>query len=173
MFEAAERLDPEMDHATWIAYCYSKAVNMKRTDKWSAIAYERSPGSITAYNYALVKERAGEFQAYEQLMEEALSHDPDETSTLNAYGHYLTDKGDPRGMKYINRAFNVLYRELQDRTLDSNDYYRLRRAAKTLGRQNILSEIEHVRREMEREETLFDEDNLVKDQQESNLKVGD
>jgi hypothetical protein len=148
MFEAAERLDPKRDFATAICYNYSKAGDQNRSDKWSEKAHGRAPDSITAYNLALAKRRNGDISGYERLMEESLALDPQQDATLHAYGHYLMDKGDPRGAEYVERAFDLFYAELRAKTLSEDDCGRLQHAASTLGKRKILEELRAYRAEM-------------------------
>ncbi|MCU0665273.1 MAG: Hsp70 family protein, partial [Myxococcota bacterium] len=80
--EGVERLDSEQDHATNIAYNYAMAGDTKRSDEWSRKAYERDPDSVTAFNFALAKQRTGDKAGFEALMEEALEHNPDGIAAL-------------------------------------------------------------------------------------------
>lgn len=161
MFEAVERLDKDRDFATEIAYNYSMAGDYARTDRWSETAHKRSPSSITAYNFALSRQRAGDLGAYETLMEESLALDPDEDATLHTYGHYLIDKGDPRGTEYLEKACELFYMQLRAKTLSENDCRRLQHAASTLGRRKILDELRAYRAEMGASDEVIREEFLA------------
>lgn len=161
MFEAVERLDPSRDFASAITYSYERAGDRARSDRWSETAYERAPDSITAYNFALSRQQAGDLGAYERLMEESLALDPDEDATLHAYGHYLIDKGDPRGTEYVEKACDLFYTQMKAGTLSEDDCGRLQRAASTLGKRKILEELRAYRKAMGASDDVIREEFLA------------
>jgi len=142
MLEAVERLDQEADHSTQICYCYSMDGDNKSSHKWSEIAYIKKPSAVTAYNHALDKLRNRNIPAYEQLMQESLEHNPNYTAALEIYGRHLMEQGDPIGVEYLQRAFDIFKEEMESGDLDSSDIPRFRRTANALGKEEALSSVE-------------------------------
>lgn len=163
MLEAAERLDPEADHSTNICYCYSMDGDKKSSHKWSAIAYERNPSAMTAYNYALDKLLGRNIPEYEQLMKESLEHDPDFTAALVIYGEHLMEQGDSLGAEYLQRAFDIFRDEMENGWLDSSDIPRFKSAANRLGKEEMLSLIQKFQEKNQPKKTSrgFRSENLV------------
>lgn len=173
IYEAIERLDSKRDFATNIAYNYAMAGMYDRSDEWSAHAYQRDPDSVTAYNLALGRERAGDTAGYEKLMDEALQHDSDYTAALSVYGHYLSGKGRTKGMQMIERACELLASELGNGDISRGDGARLAKCAKTLGRTDVLQQLrEHQRRHGE-SGTLFEEGLLAESSSRTELLEGE
>jgi len=164
MLEVVERLDQEADHSTNICYCYSMDGDNKSSYKWSEIAYVRKPSAITAYNHALDKWRNQNMPAYEQLMQECLKHDSKYTSALVSYGEYLMEKGDPLGIDYLQRAFDIFKGEMKNDELDSSDIPRFRQTAKALGKEEILSAIGNFQTNIQSRKKVraFSNENLVR-----------
>lgn len=160
-FEQVEQLTPDSDFSTTIAYNYSKSGDLDQSDKWSEVAYERSPGTITAYNLALARNRDDDHAGYEELMEESLKFSDNNTATLNAYGHYLKGKGDPRGLSLVGKACDLLKEELESGTLSKDDVGKLRRTATTLGKKDILKALDSHCIETKKKDALIQEDYLV------------
>lgn len=171
MLEASERLDKGSDHATNITYCYSRGGDRKRSQRWSRIAHERSPSSMTAFNLALDYKRSGESDDFEELMEESLRLDPEYSAALNTYGHYLNDSGDPRGLQMIEKACALLNDELVSESLSENDIHRLRQAASTLGKRGILNRIKVYQEKVGLSDDLICEKYLVASSDENMLTV--
>jgi molecular chaperone DnaK len=163
MLEAVERLDPEADHSTTICYCYSMDGDNRSGQKWSAIAYARKPSPVTAYNYAHDKLRNRDIPEYERLMQECLEHDPNYTAALDSYGRHLMEQGDPMGIEYLQRAFDIFKEEMENGELDSADIPRFKRAAGVLGKEEVLSSIEKLHEIVQPKKTSrgFRTENLV------------
>ena len=161
MFEAVEQLDQGSDHASTIDYCYAMAKDYKRSSKWSQIAYQRSPTALTAYNHALSMLRDGNTTQFARLMEESLRHDSNYTPTLTVYGHHLIDKNDSRGIEYVTRAFEHLFRQLRAASLDDGDHPRLRRCARTLGKAKVIEELDRLPVDSGEPSSAYSEENLV------------
>ena len=162
MFEAAEQLKPDNDHAASIDYCYANAREWNRSEKWSRIAYQRSATALTAYNYALSNDRNGNQTQFERTMEESLRHDPSYTPALCAFGHHLVDKSDSRGIDFVTRAFDLLSRELRMGSLDDGDRARLRRCARTLGETKVLEKLDQLSASTDKPSRQYGEENLVR-----------
>lgn len=162
MFEAVEQLDPDSDHASTIDYCYAMAQDWKRSTKWSHLAYQRSPTSLTAYNHALSMDRGGNFTQFERLMDEALRHNLNYAPALCVYGHHLVGKSDQRGLEYITRAFDLLLRELRSGSLYEGDRSRLRQCARTLGKSKIIEELQQTPAVASTPDRPYSEENLVR-----------
>ena len=147
-FEAVERLDPARDFSTQICYLYSRGGRLRLSSKWSARAYERNPCATTAFNLALDKQRGGDMTAYEGLMEESLRHDPQNEITMEIYGHYLKQKARPQGIPMIEAAFERLKAKFDQNVLSHYDFSRLRRAAQTLGRKDVVEQIDRREKDL-------------------------
>lgn len=163
MLEAVERLDPESDHATNICCYYSMDGDYKSSQKWSRTAYERNPSATTAFNYAIDKWRSNDIKNYAQLMEDSLAHDANFTATLEHYGQYLHEEGEVRGTEYLQRAYSILKKEMEEGILENNDISRLTRAAKKLGKKNTLADISNYSKKVKKIKSTsgFKEENLV------------
>jgi hypothetical protein len=162
MFEAVEQLEPGSDHASTIDYCYAMAKDWKRSEKWSRVAYQRSPTALTAYNNAISSQRGKNVTQYERLMEESLRKDPSFTPTLCVYGHYLMDKSDQRGLGFITRAFDLLRSEMRSGSLDDGERSRLRRCAQTLGKTAVIKDLEKEPLDTRSPDRQYSEENLVR-----------
>ncbi len=171
MFEAVERLDPKRDFATEITYSYAMAGDRENDGKWSEKAYERAPSSVTAYNLAITKSEKGDMAGYERLMEESLKHDPDGDAALNAYGHYLAQKGNPRGLELVEKACDLLSDELAAGILSESDYGRLRQAATTLGRAQVLRDLKEYQKSKGADDALIREEYLVAGSTKGSLRI--
>jgi hypothetical protein len=161
MYQAAERLDTERDYATTICYNYAKASSYNLSDKWSRIAYERSPGATTAYNYALSLDRMGDTAGFERLMQECLDFDPQHDAALHVYGQHLLEQGDPKGMEYLEKAFESFNRDLKSGNLDGDDIGRMRRVAKALGKEDALEKLRTYQEKKQQSHSIIQEENLV------------
>jgi len=163
MLEVVERLDQEADHSTNICYCYAMDGDIKSSQKWSGIAYERNPSAVTAYNHSLDKLRNQNIPAYEQLMQECLEHDPCYTAALENYGRHLMEQGDPVGVEYLQRAFDIFKKEMENGELDNSDIPRFKRTANALGKEEALSGVEEFHKNMQPKKTTrgFHYENLA------------
>lgn len=160
-FEAVERLDMSKNFATDIAYYYSKAGKPRLFEKWAAIAHQRHPTAITAFNLALTKRKQQDLNDFVRLMEEAISLDPDFASALEIYGHHLKERGNPKGIDCIEAAFKQFKEEFDHNTLAEDDLHRLRRAASTLGRQDVVRQVDLKCKDLSKREKTYDEGNLA------------
>ena len=161
MYEAAERLDPESNHAVSIAFNYWNARDFRRSSEWSLEAHERAPNCVTAYNCALDREQSGEMEAFTRLMEESLGFNSRYVPALTIYGHALRDKGDPRGMEFVSRAFGILTKHLVSKVLSSSDCASLERNATTLGKQRVLADLREYRKTLAVDDSPVREDYLA------------
>lgn len=161
-FEAVERLDPNKDFSTKICYLFSRGDKSHLSSKWSAIAYERDPCATTAFNLALSKADEKDMGAYEKLMEESLKYDPEHIATLEDYGEYLIKKDPTRGLAMIETAFDSLKEDLEHNDLEEDDFFRLRRAAETLGRSDVVEQIDRKEKDLSGDERLFSDKYLAK-----------
>jgi len=94
-------------------------------------------------------------------MEESIQLDAGNEAALNTYGHYLMNKGDPRGMQFVEKACNLLSDELASGGLPEQDFSRLHQAASTLGKRRVLERLRAYREEHGADEVLFSEEYLV------------
>ena len=160
-YENLEQLDSSLDHGTSICYYYAMAGDIKKSDKWAEIAFDRKPDTTSAYNLALAQKKDGNVSKYKELMERSLELDPTNTATLCAYGHYLVNDGDTSGLKMINKAFERYEYRLDSGQLLESDYSRFRRVADTLGKKSILKKLDKYKSSKEKTDAAFDEENLV------------
>lgn len=162
MLEAGERLDSESDHANTIGCYYWKAKDYSRSLKWARIAYERKPGRVELHNMALNLMQAGDTKEFEKLMEEALRLDGKSPATLQVYGDYLMRRADPRGVEYLQQAFDRLYPQLSARKISEEGCSFLEQAATALGKRKIAEEAQAYRESLQEASALFEEGNLVR-----------
>jgi len=143
-FEAVERLDNERDFATNICYYYARAGKRVLSQKWAEIDHKRRPTDVSAFNLALTKINQQKPDEFERYMQESLQINPDYPAALESYGHFLVEKGHPKGIPMVERALKIMSKSFIIRELKENDIFRLKRAAKTVGRNDIVEEIEAV-----------------------------
>jgi len=163
MLEATERLDPSSNHATSICYHYAKDGDYKNSGKWSKIAYERSPGAQTSFNYALDKWRNDKVTDYEKLMQKSIEFDPSYTAALVDYGEYLMGKGDAMGVQYLQRAFDIFKEEMDSDELHASDIPRFRIVGKALGKEDVLSSLNALKEKLNKTKSSrgYTNENLV------------
>ena len=162
MYEAVERLDPKRDLANKIDYDYWMAGDYRKAAIWAEKAHERHPTGVTAANLAISRKQSGDLAGFESLMEEALELDDTSNAVLTQYGHHLLDKGDPRGLPLIEKAFAQLSDQLNDAgALPQAETYHLRRAARTLGRTEILGRLKEPASEKGESGTVLNEKFLL------------
>jgi len=172
-YEAVMRLDPVCDFSTLICYHFSLDRKGKQADYWAFEAYKRDPGPVNAYNLALTKQGSGDLKGYEELMEEVLSKDPEFTAALDAYGHYLKGRREPRGLELIKDAFTLFLAEFDNEELQKEDYFRFKRVAKTMGRTDILQRIDRKESLTEKKGRAFVEDQLLVSRSGHNDRIGE
>jgi hypothetical protein len=156
-----EYLDRSKNYATHIAYLYAKDGDFQKSDHWSEVAYERSPGCISAYNLAITRKYQGNTDSFEELIEEALNFDDSNAVALECYGHYLMKKTDDSGKEYIVRACDIFSAALLEEELREDDCSRLERAAQTLGKENILESLRGYRKRFDEEDPIVQPEFLV------------
>ncbi|MDR1872332.1 MAG: Hsp70 family protein [Deltaproteobacteria bacterium] len=100
------RLDPKLDKATDIAYCYAQLGNVKRTNDWTARAYDQKKNYLTAYNLAVDKDG----QEKITLLRESLSYNSDFTYALYDLGMELYINDNPEHQIHLNK-FTQLVKE--------------------------------------------------------------
>jgi len=142
-FENIQQLDPNRRYETSICYHYAEAGRRKLSDNWAEIAYQKSPTSTNAYNLALTKSLQGKTDEYKKLMEEAVNLGSD--AAMLTYGEYLLSKEKQRAEELIQKAFDIWYKEFEENKLSKNDFSRLIRAAKQLGKMQIAEQIQKAK----------------------------
>jgi len=140
-FETVQQLDPRNRYETSICYHYSNAGRKKLSDKWAEMAYQTDPTGTNAYNLALVKSDNGNFEDYNKLMEVAIEKNCD--AALLVYGEKLLHTDKEKGTELISRAFNIWYNQFTNNTLSKNNYSRLIRASRQLGKMQIAQEVQN------------------------------
>ncbi len=160
-FETIQQLDPNSRYETSICFHYSMAGKKKQSDKWAEIAYNKSKIGTNAYNLALVRESDGNIVEYERLMEEAISLNSD--AALLTFGEYLLTRDKERSKQFIEKAFDKYYAQFKSNSLTKNDYSRLIRAARQLGRIEIAEEAKQKQQQFSsgNEIRWYNEENLA------------
>lgn len=162
-FELIQQLDPFTRNETSICYHYSMAGKKKQSDRWAEIAYQKSPDATSAYNLALVKEQQGNMEGYKKLMEEAVNKNSD--AAYLTYGEYLLTREKEKAMALIQKAFDSWYTQFKAGNLHKNNFSRLIRAARQIGRMEVADEVKRSKDKLEEKEGVrwYNEDNLVSD----------
>jgi len=142
-FENIQQLDPNRRYETSICYHYAEAGRKKLSDNWAEIAYQKSPSSTNAYNLALTKTLQGKTDEYKKLMEEAVNLGSD--AAMLTYGEYLLSREKERAEELIQKAFDIWYKEFEANKLSKNDFSRLIRAAKQLGKMQIAEQVQKAK----------------------------
>lgn len=151
-FENIQQLDPNRRYETSICYHYAEAGRKKLSDNWAEIAYQKNPTSTNAYNLALTKSLQGKTEEYKKLMEEAVSLGSD--AAMLTYGEYLLSKDKNRAQELIQKAFDIWYQEFQTNQLSKNDFTRLIRAAKQLGKIQIAEQVQKAKDKLKDEKGI-------------------
>ena len=171
-FEAAERLDNSRDFATSICYHYSKGNKNILCDKWARIDYERHQTTVAAFNLALSEKWHDDMEAFERLMQECINMDGRFYPALEIYGHYLHAKGDTRGIDLVDRSFKIMSLMLKNGALDEDDFPRLVCAAQTLGKKDVIEEINAIKADNQNGTRYTDENLAVSTAQDQPFRVG-
>lgn len=162
-FETIQSLDPVNHYETSICYHYSSAGKHKQSDKWATIAYRNNPHGTNAYNLALVKEKEGDMEKYIDLMEQAIKKNCD--AACLTYGEYLLPRDKEKATELIQKAFEEWHNEFNSNTLQKNNFTRLIRAARQLGRLEVADQVKSAQKKLQDKDQIkwFDEANLVSD----------
>jgi len=162
-FENIQQLDPNRRYENDICYHYSVAGRKKLSDNWAEIAYQKSPTSTNAYNLALTKSLQGKADEYKKLMEEAVTLGSD--AAMLTYGEHLLSKDKERAVQLIQKAFDIWHREFESNKLSKNDFSRLIRAAKQLGKIQIAEQVQKAKDNLKNERGIswYNPDNTATD----------
>lgn len=162
-FENIQQLDPNTRYETSICYHYAEAGRNKISDNWAEIAYLKSPTSTTAYNLALTKSLQGKTDDYKKLMEEAVSLGSN--AALLTYGEYLLNNDKQKAEELIQKAFDKWFDEFEENKLSKNDFSRLIRAAKKLGKSQIAEQVQQAKDNLKNEKGIswYNPDNTAAD----------
>lgn len=162
-FETIQALDPTSRYENSICYHYANAGKKKQSDKWAAIAYEKSPTGANAFNLALVKEQEGDMEKYVELMEKAVQQNCD--AAYLTYGEYLLTREKEKAKQLIQKSFDIWHGEFKNNRLQKSDFSRLIRAARQLGRLEIAEEVKTAQDKLNDKNHIqwYNEDNLVTD----------
>lgn len=162
-FELIQQLDSFSRNETSICYHYSMAGKKRQSNKWAEIAYVNSPNATNTYNLALVKEEEGQMDDYKRLMEEAVSKNSD--AAFLAYGEYLLTRDQERAKSLILKGFDIWYAQFQSGTLHKNNYSRLIRSARQIGRIEIADQVKEAHNKLKGNNVIkwYNEDNLASD----------
>ena len=156
MFMATERIDPTENHATSICFCLSKAGRSERSREWARKAYARKPDAVAAYNLSC--DVSGE--ECENLLREAIRLNPGFAYALLALGRRRRDLADPEGQKLIQRAVDVLERDLLNHSIDREHCRTLIVAALEIAKPDLSARAQ-ARLDSMLDSSVYDEDSLV------------
>jgi len=162
-FETIQSLSPSSREEGNICYHYSNAGRKRQSNRWAEIAYQNSSSGTNAYNLALVKEEEGDMDSYINLMEDAVSKNCDAANLV--YGEYLLTRDKEKGKMLIEKAFDKWLNEFNDKTLHKNNYSRLIRASRQIGRLEVAEKVKKAQAELNDSNKVnwYNEDNLVSD----------
>lgn len=162
-FETIQVLDPKNRYETSICYHYASANKKKQSDKWAEIAFEKAPNGTNAYNLALVKESKGEMSRYEELMKIAVDSNLD--AAFLTYGEYLLTRDSEKAKELLQKAFDKWYSDFNNNRLHKNDFSRLIRAARQLGRIEIAENVKSAFNKFNEENVVqwYNQENLASD----------
>ncbi|MBK7691377.1 MAG: Hsp70 family protein [Bacteroidetes bacterium] len=162
-FENIQQLDPNRRYEAFVCYHYAEAGRKKLSDNWAEIAYQKSPTASNAYNFALVKSVQGKTDEYKRLMEESVSLGCN--AAMLTYGEYLLNKEKERAEELIQKAFEKWYKEFEENQLSKNDFSRLIRAAKQLGKMQIAEQVQKAKDNLKNEKGInwYNPDNTATD----------
>ncbi|KAA6330834.1 Chaperone protein DnaK [termite gut metagenome] len=161
--ETIQMLEPQVRHETSICYHYSCAGKTKLSNKWVEEAYKKNPDGTNAYNLALYKEREGDMEAYTKLMKEAV--DKDFNVAKFAYGEYLLTRNKDEAKILLQKVVDIWYNQYESNSLDKNNYSRLIRAARQIGRMNVADQVEVARSKLNNNKQVqwYNAENLASD----------
>ena len=162
-FENVQQLDPNRRYETSICYHYAEAGRKKLSDNWAEIAYQKNPTSTNAYNLALTKSLQGKTDEYKKLMEEAVTLGSD--AAMLTYGEYLLINEKEKAEELIQKAFDKWFKEFEENKLSKNDFSRLIRAAKQLGKIQIAEKVQKAKDNLKNEKGIswYNPDNTATD----------
>lgn len=162
-FENVQQLDPNRRYETSICYHYAEAGRKKLSDNWAEIAYQKNPTSTNAYNLALTKSLQGKTDEYKKLMEEAVTLGSD--AAMLTYGEYLLINEKEKAEELIQKAFDKWFKEFEEGKLSKNDFSRLIRAAKQLGKIQIAEKVQKAKDNLKNEKGIswYNPDNTATD----------
>jgi molecular chaperone DnaK len=162
-FENIQQLDPNRRYETSICYHYAEAGRKILSDNWAEIAYQKSPTGTNAYNLALTKSLQGKTDEYKKLMEEAVTLESE--AAMLTYGEYLLHKEKEKAEKLIQKAFDKWFKEFEENKLSKNDFSRLIRAAKQLGKIQIAEQVQKAKDNLKNEKGIswYNPDNTATD----------
>lgn len=162
-FENVQQLDPNRRYETSICYHYAEAGRKKLSDNWAEIAYQKNPTSTNAYNLALTKSLQGKTDEYKKLMEEAVTLGSD--AAMLTYGEYLLINEKEKAEELIQKAFDKWFKEFEESKLSKNDFSRLIRAAKQLGKIQIAEKVQKAKDNLKNEKGIswYNPDNTATD----------
>jgi molecular chaperone DnaK (HSP70) len=166
-FETIQALDPRIREESTICFHYSNAGRKKQSNRWAEIAYHNNDSGTNAYNLALVKEEEGDIENYKLLMEQAIAKKCD--AAMLVFGEYLLTRDQVKGKALIEKAFEKWYSEFKNKTLHKNNYSRLVRASRQIGRIEVADEVKKVQLDLQVSNKIhwYNEENLASDSRSS------
>lgn len=124
--------------ATNISYYASRAGKYDLCSKYAKIAVTREENECTCYNYSLELDDSSEKIKW---LRKSLSYDDSYVASLISLGNILSEQKKIEGPDYLLKAYNILKREFEEKTISSDDLNRLEHLCKSLGISETLSEI--------------------------------
>ena len=137
------------------------ANNQKKAIEWAQRAYDQIKSAANCFNLALKMENSGNYEKYEELMEECLNIDPNAHFAAVTYGKYLKEKDIERSQALVKKAYQAYHKQYVDKTLEIDDYIRLIGAAKYLNKDNIAEEVSKKHKELLESDKWYSNENLL------------
>ncbi len=94
-------------------------------------------------------------------MEESLQRDPDGYCTLLVYGQFLKQKNSERGQEMIRKAYDIMLEAFNSDSLPQADYSRLINAARLIGDQATVKNVEQAQRDQSQQNADYSHENLL------------
>lgn len=152
-----EQLSKNSNHAVSICYCYSFG-NKKLSDHWAQIAYDRRKTTTTIYNYALTITEENE---QIELFQECLLLDQNYSPALAALGRIEKNKGISQGVERLNKAAEIIVKQLKALQVDAWDCDLLSRIASQIGRDDYADMAKSRKQLLTKVPKVYSEDNLA------------
>lgn len=159
-YEFLNELYPDRSNYNQIGLEYSKAGNNHKATEFYKLAYENNKNEVTAFNYAYQLRMVDVNKAIE-ILRESLVINPNKPHSLYELGKILHSKGDLKGIKMIEKAYEIWKNQFDAGYLNEVDFTWLPSCADFLGKHEVAKQV-RSRTPKEAIEGLYDEENLTK-----------
>lgn len=157
--ELSHEMYPNNLNLNQISLYYSSAGNDEKSLEYANLAYQNNKNSTTAFNLAL-KNKVVNKDRYVELLEESILLNPNMYHSIYELGRTLHFQGDPKGLEYIEKAFNAWKIRYDSNQLRVDEYTWFSSAALMLGHKELAKEIIATQPKNEVEK-LYDYNNLT------------